>query len=197
MFKHIAIAAVLVFLAACGGPEIGPQDNLRWETHVVMGLRNEVKATFELEVADTDPARLAGLMDRMYVPEGTGMIFVFDRPDYWSMWMHRTYIPLDMIFMNERRVITAIAENRRPLSEDFVSPCTIEYERRSIALDGQEWDIDAFFDACEYNFTLRENATKFVVEVPAGTARRHRIAVGDVIMPAPTRTRGGGGLLVE
>ena len=184
MLKHIAVM-LLALTAACSKTEPKPQDNLRYETFVALGAKGETKASFELEVADTDAARLSGLMNRMEVPDGTGMIFVFDLPDYWSMWMKNTYVPLDMLFLNENRVVTAIAENRKPLSEDFITPCNIEYEKRAIAMDGREWDIDAFFDACEENFTKRANSTKYVVELPAGTARKHRIAVGNKVVPSP------------
>jgi uncharacterized membrane protein (UPF0127 family) len=140
---------------------------------------------FSVELAVTDEERAHGLMFRRSVPESYGMLFDFKRDQEVQMWMKNTYVSLDMIFMNENRVVTAIAENRKPLSEDFITPCNIEYEKRAIAMDGREWDIDAFFDACEANFTKRENATKFVIELPAGSARKSRIAVGDKIIPMP------------
>jgi|GEM_PF-160424 len=184
MLKNTAIA-MLALVAACSTAEPAPQGKLRHETYVALGNKNENKARFDLEVADTDKARLAGLMDRRELPDGTGMLFVFDHADYWSMWMKRTYVPLDMIFMNENRVITAIAENRKPLSEDFITPCSIEYEKRAVAMDGREWDIDAFFEACGANFTKRENSTKYVIELPAGTARKSGVKVGDKVVPMP------------
>ncbi|MGD2070286.1 MAG: DUF192 domain-containing protein, partial [Gemmatimonadota bacterium] len=49
--------------------------------------------TVVAEVARTAEERSRGLMYRDDVPDGTGMLFVFDRPDVQSFWMENTYVP--------------------------------------------------------------------------------------------------------
>ena len=159
-------------------------NNLKKEDYKIVSVDgNTQKAFLKLEVADNNDARLIGLMNRKEVPENTGMIFDFEKPDYYSMWMKDTYVPLDMIFANNDGVVTALAENREPLSEDFINPCNLAYEAR-VALnpDDTDWDIDGFFDACEANFSKPENATRYVIEVPAGTIKNLNVKLGDKLL---------------
>jgi uncharacterized membrane protein (UPF0127 family) len=56
--------------------------------------------TIRAEVARTPEERERGLMFRNDVPEGTGMLFVFDRPSIQSIWMKDTHVPLDVAFID-------------------------------------------------------------------------------------------------
>ena len=53
---------------------------------------------FDIYLALDDPHRRRGLMFVRDLPATTGMLFVYDRDDYITMWMKNTYIPLDMVF---------------------------------------------------------------------------------------------------
>ena len=52
------------------------------------------------EVADTDAARQHGLMFRERLPANHGMLFVWDRPARYAMWMQNTPLPLSVAFIN-------------------------------------------------------------------------------------------------
>jgi uncharacterized membrane protein (UPF0127 family) len=166
-------------LAACAG---GAGDSKKANYAISAKDSGGEKAAFAFEVADTNEERLQGFQHRKEVPEGTGMLFVFDSPDYHSMWMKNTLVPLDMIFLNEGRVVTSIAADRVPLSEDYVTPCNVEYDAKVAELGKEGWDVDAFFDECEARFMKPEVLTRYVVEVPAGTAAKYGIALGDVLI---------------
>jgi len=56
--------------------------------------------TIRAEVARSPDQRQRGLMFRDAVPEGTGMLFIFDRPDVQGIWMKDTYVPLDVAFLD-------------------------------------------------------------------------------------------------
>lgn len=56
--------------------------------------------TVVAEVASTPEARERGLMFRDEVPDGTGMLFVFDREETRSFWMQDTFVDLDIAFMD-------------------------------------------------------------------------------------------------
>jgi uncharacterized membrane protein (UPF0127 family) len=71
---------------------------------------------FAVELALNDEQRARGLMHRRELPEGQGMLFIFDRDQEISMWMQNTYISLDMIFVRRDGTIARIAENTEPLS---------------------------------------------------------------------------------
>lgn len=56
--------------------------------------------TVRAEVANTPATRSQGLMYRDEVPDGTGMLFVFDREAERSFWMRNTYVALDIAFID-------------------------------------------------------------------------------------------------
>ncbi|MEM8871958.1 MAG: DUF192 domain-containing protein [Pseudomonadota bacterium] len=75
---------------------------------------------FSVEVADTIDERALGLMHRAAMPEFSGMLFVYDRPQTVGFWMRNTLISLDMLFADARGVVQRIHENAVPLSEENI-----------------------------------------------------------------------------
>lgn len=73
--------------------------------------------TFEIEFARTAQETELGLMYRKSMKENQGMLFVFHEEKPRSFWMHNTYIPLDIIYLNKEKEIVSIAKNAAPLSE--------------------------------------------------------------------------------
>ena len=57
--------------------------------------------TVTAEVASTPAAREQGLMGRLEVPPGTGMLFVFPEAELRSFWMKDTFVSLDIAFIDE------------------------------------------------------------------------------------------------
>ncbi|MCL8000292.1 DUF192 domain-containing protein [Brucella sp. 21LCYQ03] len=79
------------------------------------------KASFALEIADTDEARMRGLMWRTDFPKDRAMLFVFGQMRDVMMWMQNTPSPLDMVFLDDTGHVSAIHENAVPFSEDIIS----------------------------------------------------------------------------
>lgn len=77
--------------------------------------------TIDIEIADTDYERTRGLMHRRALPADAGMLFIFDRAEVRSFWMRNTYIPLDILFIDERKRVVAIAKRTEPLSYTPIS----------------------------------------------------------------------------
>ena len=140
------------------------------------------KIILKLEIADTDEARIKGLMNREVLNKNTGMLFDFGKPDYYSMWMKNTLIPLDMIFFNEKGKVIKTTHNRKPMSEDLINPCSIEFENSLRAPKTHTIDVDKFFEKCENKYLKPRNLIRYVVEVPAGTVKEAKIRVGDMLI---------------
>jgi uncharacterized membrane protein (UPF0127 family) len=68
------------------------------------------------EVADSMEARMQGLMYRKEMPQGAGMVFVFDENAAHCMWMKNTLIPLSVAFIDQAGTIINIAD-MQPQSE--------------------------------------------------------------------------------
>ena len=60
----------------------------------------DIEQTVVAEVAATSAQRSQGLMCRGNVPEGTGMLFLFDQPHNGGFWMFNTYVPLDIFYID-------------------------------------------------------------------------------------------------
>ena len=76
--------------------------------------------TFNVEVAKTIEERRIGLMYRKKLFNNEGMLFIFPREKIIQLWMKNTYIPLDVIFISENKVIVDIKKNMEKLSETIV-----------------------------------------------------------------------------
>ncbi|MEX5726733.1 uncharacterized membrane protein (UPF0127 family) [Rhodovulum iodosum] len=72
------------------------------------------QARFSVELADDAAERSRGLMFRERLPQGAGMLFVYDRPGRAVFWMKNTLIPLDMIFLGPRGRVLKVHENAVP-----------------------------------------------------------------------------------
>lgn len=70
-----------------------------------------------VELARSPAEHEHGLMYRRDLPEGTGMLFLFDRPEIRRFWMKNTYVSLDMLFLDEHRRVVGIEANTTPLDE--------------------------------------------------------------------------------
>lgn len=71
----------------------------------------------DIEIADDDIQTERGLMYRRSMKENQGMLFIFPEVELRSFWMKNTYIPLDLIFLDENRIIVHIHEGAKPRSE--------------------------------------------------------------------------------
>ena len=66
------------------------------------------------EIADTPQKRSEGLMYREHLADNRGMLFTFSQAQAWTFWMKNTKIPLDLIWMNEKKQIVHM-EQRVPI----------------------------------------------------------------------------------
>jgi uncharacterized protein len=63
-----------------------------------------------VEIADTDAERMKGLMFRKAVPEGTGMLFVFEKDEKLSFWMKNTEVPLSIAYITSDGTVSQILD---------------------------------------------------------------------------------------
>ena len=87
------------------------------------------------EVADSMGTRMQGLMYRKSMPQGAGMVFVFEESATHCMWMKNTLIPLSVAFIDESGAIINIAD-MQPHSEQ--SHCAARPARYALEMN-KDW----------------------------------------------------------
>ncbi len=108
-------------------------------------------AAIQVELAIDEPTRTQGLMYRDRLAEDRGMLFFFPQSGEYPFWMKNTLIPLDMIWIDDRRRIVHVASN--------VPPCTA--------------------DPCP-SYPPNASA-KYVLELAAGVAAKHHLGNGQLL----------------
>lgn len=71
----------------------------------------KAEATFgetkvSLDVVDTPETREKGLSGRNSLADDKGMLFIFDEPTIPSFWMKGMKFPIDIIFLNDNKIVT-------------------------------------------------------------------------------------------
>lgn len=142
--KIILGVMMVVVLQGCVGGGEGSGEK-------VVLLTEDGKREFAVEVMRTVEERQKGLMHRDDLPEGKGMLFVFEQPQELSFWMKNVKFPIDIVFFNEEREMLNVARE--------VPGC--------------------LKDPCE-NYVSNGDA-KYVLEIGSGKAEEIGLEVGDKI----------------
>lgn len=117
--------------------------------HAVVILKGEI---FRVEIAETQAIQARGLGGRKALAPHSGMLFVYAQKDRHSFWMKGMLIPLDIIWLNNHRVVH-IAHH--------VLPPAPETPEAELPLYGPE------------------QPANLVLEIPAGEAKRLGLRPGD------------------
>lgn len=71
-------------------------------------------AVFDVTIADDPKERAQGLMFVQDMPSRVGMLFLYPSSAHVAFWMKNTLIPLDMLFIDEKGIVTQIHQNAIP-----------------------------------------------------------------------------------
>ena len=142
----ISIAAVIVGIA---GIYSIPQESKLETVEFPRGMVMVDDVALEVQIADTEPRRVRGLMFQEQLPYDQGMIFVFQKPGTYSLWMLNMQFALDMIWFDENGRVVHI--------EQDVPPCKTALE----------------IAACQS--IIPDEAATYILEVSAGFVKMHGI----------------------
>jgi len=110
MFIRVILTAFVVLsLAGPSGGEPTPQTSNHPPR--LIPVRTPSGTVVQAEIADTPQKRAAGLMYRDHLKKDHGMMFFFDQAQEWTFWMKNTLIPLDLIWMDEKKRVIHIERN--------------------------------------------------------------------------------------
>lgn len=80
------------------------------------------KHTFSVEVATTSAQQQQGLSGRASLPQNQGMLFVFAAPAPYPFWMKDMKFPLDMIFINNDKIVDIFQNVPQPKNSSAKLP---------------------------------------------------------------------------
>ncbi len=91
------------------------------ELSVIDPKTEQIKASFEVELAETPYETQTGLMYRASMEESQGMLFIFPDVTVHSFYMKNTEFSLDIIFIDENLNIVSFQKNAKPFDENGLS----------------------------------------------------------------------------
>lgn len=117
------LGGLLLLVLGTAHAQMGPLEDLDAfpRARLEIAVTKKSPLTFDVWLADTPSRQAQGLMFVRSLPELRGMLFVYQSPKTITMWMKNTYIPLDMVFIDDRSRIQSIVENATPHSLATIS----------------------------------------------------------------------------
>lgn len=102
VLKAILCLAIALLLSCKANSSSLPKKDL------VITKHDGTTVTVNAEIADKEDTRMRGFMEREVIPEGTGMLFVFEKDQRLSFWMKNTPHPLSIAYIDSRGTIRNI-----------------------------------------------------------------------------------------
>jgi len=106
---------LLISAPAAGCSARATDDSAKTEALKIVSASGQHR--FSVEIADDPAERERGLMYRKSMGDTEGMLFEWPEEDQRAFWMHNTYIPLDILFIDGSGKIVSIARNAAPMDE--------------------------------------------------------------------------------
>ena len=116
---HIFLLLAVVSFFSCSGKKF----NLPVRQLVIFSQQdsgNETALYVDAELAVKEEERNYGFMNRKNIPDGTGMLFVFEKDQILHFWMKNTPHPLSIAYIDSTGIITDILD-MTPFSETSIS----------------------------------------------------------------------------
>jgi uncharacterized membrane protein (UPF0127 family) len=122
--------------------------------HVMKILKGKTVIAENVEVAEGFFHKIRGLMLRKSLPRGTCLLMIFEKPGKHGIWMPLMRFSIDIVFLDSRKHIVGLHERVKPVS----------FRRKT-------WRV-----------YYPDKPAKYVIELPAGTVKRKKIAAGNMLL---------------
>ena len=117
-FFLLSLSAILFF--SCSNSKLS-------KTTLTITKEDGKTLPVKVEIAKTPQERNFGFMERKNIPEGTGMIFIFENDQILSFWMKNTPHPLSIAYIDSKGKIRNIYDMTPYSLSPIVSTCSVRY----------------------------------------------------------------------
>ena len=160
MKKILALFALLIILTIVGIGSLKYLENTNASKKPTATISNH---TFKLELAKTQQEKEIGLSKKKMLEKNAGMLFLFEKPDYYSFWMKNMQFPIDIIYIRNDRIVTVHKNVKPPKNPNDKLPLYNSKEPSDTVLE-----INAGLSE-KYNFKVGDMVElKNVQPTPAG-----------------------------
>lgn len=83
-------------------------------------------SVYQVKLAKTEEEKEKGLQGVKSLSKNEGMLFVYDQPQTVGFWMKDTYIPLDIIFIDEEMEVISVYKGQ-PENTDIIEEDNVKY----------------------------------------------------------------------
>ena len=140
---------------------------------------------YTVEIADTSEEQKKGLQNREYLPQDSGMLFIYDKPqDKVEFWMKDTTIALDQIGINKDGEVTKVY-TAKPKDETLVPfedvMFLLEVNANSGIKVGDQFDFDDSEDPNKYVMKVLASDGTTQAELEGGERIFSRISTKQLI----------------
>ncbi len=97
------------------------------KTNLTIEKSDGTKSFLTVEIAKTPKEREFGFMERKKIPDGTGMIFIFEQDQILSFWMKNTPHPLSIAYIDSNGKIRNLYDMTPFSLSPIVSTCSVRY----------------------------------------------------------------------
>ncbi len=99
----------LLLLIFCFLPLVVSCESVKYKLpkkNLILERNDGTQITVRAEIAAKEEERNWGFMQRKNIPEGTGMLFVFEKEQVLNFWMKNTPTPLSIAYIDKKGIIT-------------------------------------------------------------------------------------------
>lgn len=118
--SKFAVLAAVFFAAAC---LLSCSENKKDKTTLQIICRDGKTKTVKVELAITPQEQQTGFMFRKDIPDGTGMLFIFEKEQLLAFWMKNTPTPLSIAYIDSNGIIKDIFD-MQPFSLETIASTT-------------------------------------------------------------------------
>lgn len=120
---RISLVALILFcvvFSACAKSKLPVKE-------LMIKRSDGIYVTVQAEMAVEEEERNYGFMNRKKIPDGTGMLFVFEKDQILSFWMKNTPSPLSIAYLDSEGVIKNIYDMKPYSLAPIVSTVSCRY----------------------------------------------------------------------